>query len=119
MLKIILSILMILQDQHLHRHILQHQDYLILMYSLASEENYYGYVVKGATIIGETSGAVAKITSIDLISDNWGDIIGSFFFRDANVEPKPPKTFRSGAKTFRITAATEGVIQINRFHSTR
>ena len=80
--------------------------------ALASEEDYYGYVVKGATIIGETSGAVAKITSIDLISDNWGDIIGAFFFRDANAEPKPPNLFRSGAKTFRITAATEGVIQI-------
>ncbi|GIS08929.1 MAG: hypothetical protein CM15mP113_0590 [Pseudomonadota bacterium] len=58
------------------------------------------------------SGAVAKITSIDLVSDNWGDIIGAFFFRDANAEPKPPNLFRSGAKTFRITAATEGVIQI-------
>ena len=80
--------------------------------ALASEEDYYGYAVKGATIIGETSGAVAKITSIDLISDNWGDIVGAFFFRDANVEPKPPNLFRSGAKTFRITAATEGVIQI-------
>ena len=80
--------------------------------ALASDEDYYGYAVKGATIVGETSGAVAKITSIDLVSDNWGDIIGSFFFRDANVEPKPPTIFRSGAKTFRVTAATEGAIQI-------
>ena len=80
--------------------------------SLASEEKYYGYAVKGAMIIGETSGAVAKIISIDLVSDNWGDIIGSFFFRDANATPKPPITIRSGAKTFRVTAATEGTVQL-------
>ena len=80
--------------------------------SLASDEKYFGYAVKGAMIIGETSGAVAKITSIDLVSDNWGDIIGSFFFRDANTTPKPPVTFRSGAKTFRVTAASEGSIQL-------
>jgi len=80
--------------------------------SLASEEKYYGYAVKGALIIGETSGAIAKITSIDLVSDNWGDVIGSFFFRDANTTPKPPVTFRTGAKTFRVTAASEGSIQL-------
>ena len=36
----------------------------------------------------------------------------SFFFRDANKTPRPPKTFRSGAKTFRVTAAAEGAIQL-------
>ena len=80
--------------------------------ALANDEEYYGYAVKGALIIGETSGAIAKITSIDLVSDNWGDLIGSFFFRNANAVPKPPVTFRSGTKTFRVTAATEGSIQI-------
>ena len=78
--------------------------------ALANSEEYFGYVVKGATIIGETSGAVARVTSVDLFSDNWGDIIGAFFFRNANAEPKPPVTFRSGTKTFRITAAPEGTI---------
>ena len=80
--------------------------------SLASEEQYYGYAVKGAMVIGETSGAIAKITSIDLVSDNWGDILGSFFFRNANATPKPPVIFRTGAKTFRITAAAEGTVQL-------
>ena len=80
--------------------------------SLATEEEYYGYAVKGAMIIGETSGAVAKITNIDLVSDNWGDIIGSFFFRDANTIPRPPITIRTGAKTFRVTAAAEGSVQL-------
>ena len=78
--------------------------------ALANSEEYFGYVVKGATIIGETSGAVATVTSVNLFSDNWGDIIGAFFFRNANAEPRPPVTFRSGTKTFRITAAPEGTI---------
>ena len=32
---------------------------------LASKEKFYGYIVKGAKIIGENSGAVAKVSSID------------------------------------------------------
>jgi len=80
--------------------------------SLASLENYFGYVVKGARIVGETSGAVATVTNIGLFSDNWGDLIGSFFFRDPNTEPLPPVVFKSGTKTFRVTAAPEGVIPL-------
>ena len=80
--------------------------------ALGNLEEYFGYVVKGARIVGESSGAVATVTNIDLFSDNWGDIIGAFFFRDANVTPQPPVVFRSGTKTFRVTAAAEGVIPL-------
>jgi len=80
--------------------------------ALGNLEEYFGYVVKGAQIVGETSGAVASVTNIDLFSDNWGDIIGAFFFRDPNVVPQPPVVFRSGTKTFRVTAAAEGVIPL-------
>ena len=75
-------------------------------------EEYFGYVVKGAQIVGETSGAVASVTNTDLISDNWGDIIGAFFFRDPNTTPEPPRVFRSGTMTFRVVAGAEGVIPI-------
>ena len=80
--------------------------------SLANLEKYSGYVVKGATITGETSGAVATVSSIDLFSDNWGDLLGAFFFRDANSTPKPPTLFATGKKTFRVTAAPEGTIPV-------
>jgi len=80
--------------------------------SLANNEDYFGYVVKGAIITGEKSGAQATVTNIDLISDNWGDLLGSFFFRNANAKPKPPNVFRTGTKTFRITAASEGTIPL-------
>ena len=80
--------------------------------SLANLEKYSGYVVKGATITGETSGAVATVSNIDLFSDNWGDLLGAFFFRDANSTPKPPTLFATGKKTFRVTAAPEGTIPV-------
>ena len=78
--------------------------------ALGNLEEYFGYVVKGAQIVGETSGAVASVTNIDLFSDNWGDLLGAFFFRNANQTPEPPVVFTSGTKTFRVTAAPEGVI---------
>ena len=78
--------------------------------ALANDEEYFGYAVKGALVIGETSGAIAKITSINLVSDNWGDLIGTWFFRNANAVPQPPNIFRSGTKTFRVTAAAEGTV---------
>jgi len=80
--------------------------------ALGNLEEYFGYAVKGAQIVGETSGAIATITNIDLFSDNWGDLLGAFFFRDANTTPEPPVVFRSGTKTFRVTAAAEGVIPV-------
>jgi len=80
--------------------------------ALANDEQYFGYAIKGALVIGETSGAIARITNIDLISDNWGDLIGAFFFRNANAVPQPPTLFRSGTKTFKVTAAAEGTIQL-------
>ena len=79
---------------------------------LSNDAKYYGYMTKGCKLIGQESGAIAKVTSVALITDNWGDLVGSFFFRDPNVKPKPPKLFETGTKTFRITAAPEGTIPV-------
>ena len=77
---------------------------------LANLEKYFGYVVKGAKLTGVSSGAVAIVDSIDLNSDNWGDLVGCFFFRNANATPKPPVVFKSGTLTFRITTSKENKI---------
>ena len=77
---------------------------------LANLEKYFGYVVKGAKLTGVSSGAVATVTNIDLNTDNWGDLVGCFFFRNANATPKPPVVFKSGTLTFRITTSKENVI---------
>ena len=80
--------------------------------ALANEEKYYGYLQKGARIVGEESGAIAKVKSIRLKSDDWGDLLGTFFFRDPNTTPKPPQLFETGTKTFRVTSAKEGTIPV-------
>ena len=80
--------------------------------ALADLDQYYGYLVKGAKITGKSSGAVATISNLDLISDNWGDIIGAFFFRNANQTPEPPILFRTGTKTFKLTANLPGKISV-------
>ena len=79
---------------------------------LANLEKYFGYLVRGAKLTGVSSGAVATVTSINLFSDNWGDLIGAFFFRNANLTPKPPVLFTSGTKTFRVTASPDGTISL-------
>jgi len=70
---------------------------------------YFGYCVKGATIVGQSSGATATVTASELISDNWGDIVGNFFFRDPNASPAPTIKVKSGTKTFKVTATPPGV----------
>ena len=76
---------------------------------LATGEKYYGYVTSGARIVGRSSGAIANITRAELISDNWGDIVASFFFRDPNSSPPPPVKVKSGTKTVKVTAVPPGV----------
>ena len=77
---------------------------------LANLEKYFGYVVKGAKLTGVSSGAVATVANINLFTDNWGDLLGAFFFRDPNTTPKPPVVFKSGTLTFRVTTSAENEI---------
>ena len=79
---------------------------------LANNEKYFGYVVRGAKLTGKSSGAVATVTDTTLISDNWGDLIGAFFFRNANKIPKPPQLFTTGTKTFKVTSQPDGTIPL-------
>ena len=80
--------------------------------SIAGQEKYYGYVPSGARIVGRTSGAIANVTRSELISDNWGDIVASFFFRDPNTSPPPPTKVKSGTKTVKVTAVPPGVTPV-------
>ena len=76
---------------------------------LSTQEKYYGYVSPGCTVVGRTSGAIARITRAELISDNWGDIVANFFFRDPNSTPQPQVKVKSGTKTVKVTAVPPGV----------
>ena len=75
---------------------------------LANRPGQGGYISEGFTLIGNTSGASAIVTNAGLFSDNWGDCLGAMFFRNSNLIPKPSPLFRTGTKTFKLTAASVG-----------
>jgi hypothetical protein len=72
-------------------------------------EEYRGSVVTGTILSGETSGAIARVKDIRLISDNYGDLVGTFFIRDPNQNPPPDIRVKTGQRTFKLTAAPPGV----------
>jgi len=74
-------------------------------YSLSQEAQgkYSGYLVTGMKLVGQQSGAVAYVKNLRLISDNYGDLIGSFFIRNPNTVPAPSVRISTGTKTFKVT----------------
>lgn len=75
-------------------------------FSLAEEAlgNYSGFIKPGSIIIGATSNAIAYVKDIRLITDNYGDLIGSFFIQDPNTIPAPVARFSTGIKSFRLSS---------------
>ena len=70
---------------------------------LQSASGYYGYVTKDMSLVGQSSGAVAKIKQIRLKADNSGTIIGSLFLPDPTLSSTP--SFSTGTKTFSLTSS--------------
>ena len=66
---------------------------------------YFGFVTAGMTLLGETSGAQASVASVKLIPDTFGDLTGSFFFRDPFSNPLPPLRFTTGTKSFKLSSS--------------
>ena len=63
--------------------------------------SYYGSPKINDYLIGETSGAVAKVSNKDLVSDKSGSFSASFFIDTPNKSGN--LTFKTGTKLFRIT----------------
>ena len=68
-----------------------------------AQGKYYGYVKSGTKLVGQTSGAVAYVKDLRLISDNSGDLLGSFFLRDPYTVPAPAVRISTGTKTYKLT----------------
>tara|TARA_R100000479_G_scaffold51668_1_gene24577 strand:+ start:13144 stop:20211 length:7068 start_codon:yes stop_codon:yes gene_type:complete len=68
--------------------------------------SFNGRIVKDMVILGETSGAQAKVSDIRLITDTFGGILGCFFFRDPLASPTPAVRFTTGEKTFKLTSSS-------------
>ena len=62
---------------------------------------YYGSPKLNDYIVGETSGAVAKVTNKDMVTDKAGNLRGSFFIDAPNVAGN--LKFKTGTKLFRLS----------------
>ena len=71
-----------------------------------AQGRFFGYIKNGIKLVGKTSGATATVSNIRLISDNVGNLQGSFFFRDPLSTPVPAVRFKNGEKTFRLTSSS-------------
>ncbi|MGA1047192.1 MAG: hypothetical protein ACO3UU_04225, partial [Minisyncoccia bacterium] len=56
-------------------------------------------------LVGQTSGAIAYVKDRRLISDDYGDLIGSFFLKDPNTSPPPSVRINTGTKTYKVTSS--------------
>ena len=71
---------------------------------LQSSSGYYGYVVENMQLRGETSGAIARVTQVRLISDVSGTLIGSLYIPNSTLPSTP--SFETGTKTFTLTTSS-------------
>jgi len=71
---------------------------------LQSASGFFGYVSKGMRLVGQSSGAIATVKDIRLITDQAGVLIGSMFIPDP-VTPATP-TFDTGTKTFTLSSSS-------------
>jgi hypothetical protein len=71
-----------------------------------AQGKYSGYLLRGMQLVGQTSRAVATVGDLRLISDNFGDLIGTFFLRDPNTIPTPTVRISTGTKTFKLSSSS-------------
>ena len=67
---------------------------------LQTETDFYGQVSPNMRLIGTSSGAVARVTRINLLSDNSGRLIGSLYIPDPNIIGNPK--WINGENTFTL-----------------
>ena len=71
---------------------------------LQSASGFYGYITSGMKLIGQSSGAIATVSRIRLITDKAGSLIGSLFLPDPTIPSAP--TFNTGTKTFTLSTSS-------------
>jgi len=72
---------------------------------LQAASGFYGYIVNGMQLRGETSGAIARVSNLRLVSDEAGTLIGSFYIPDSTLPSTP--SFETGTKTFVLTTSEQ------------
>jgi hypothetical protein len=80
--------------------------------SIEPQGLYYGYLTKGMKLVGQTSGTVAYVKDLRLISDNYGDLLGSFFIRDPLASPPPPVRITTGSKVYNLSSSSTNEVPL-------
>ena len=70
---------------------------------LQAASGFYGYITTGMKLIGQSSGAIATVKDIRLVTDRAGSLIGSLYLPDPTVPSAP--SFNTGTKTFTLTSS--------------
>ena len=70
-----------------------------------AQGNFYGYLSKNSLLVGQESGATAYVKDLRLITDAFGDLIGSCFLRDPHTKPSPVVKIQSGRKNLKLTTS--------------
>ncbi len=75
-------------------------------FSLQSQDapEFSGWVSESMILTGQSSGAQAKVTTIRMVSDRIGTVIGSYFVPNPDNPSNP--TFETGRSTFRLTSSS-------------
>jgi hypothetical protein len=74
--------------------------------SLEVQGLYSGYITIGTKLVGQTSGAVAYVKDLRLISDKNGFICGSFFLRNPLLTPPPAVRIETGTKIYKLNSSS-------------
>ena len=72
-------------------------------FSLSNERQpeFWGWARTGMILRGQSSGAVATVSNLRLVTDNIGTVIGSYLVPDGNIAGNP--SFETGRTVFRLT----------------
>lgn len=70
-----------------------------------SDSRYQGFIFTGMRLVGSSSGAIAEVTNLKLVSDGFGELLGCLFFRNPYETPAPQFRLRTGIRTFRLTSS--------------
>lgn len=64
---------------------------------------FFGCIAKGMILVGNNSQAVARVSDLKLVSDEYGTFIGSLFIPDPTIPSTP--TFEAGTKSLVLTTS--------------
>ena len=72
-----------------------------------AQGEYWGYIPPSTStvLVGRSSGAEARVKSVRLVTDTFGDLGGAWWFRDPLASPPPPLRFATGTKTFKLSSS--------------